>query len=232
MREDHFHIKRDERGGIFDVGNEIRISRLIYQLLRRVDETTRFEIISSAIESGSAIAIITHEVVVWGQEHGKFGVGEPSPVEDRTFTAEHLKIIEEFAVVKITEAAEDGSLLPSPNLVDTLYAWCIWTGSDEQARRWANEIIVNDDDLILFVEQFGSIRKSQGLGDLAAREKYRLDPKSLEPYIDPNKIVDKLKRIRDTSQLDSEKMKAVSQFLHEHDLRMRGKDPEREVWGE
>ena len=80
--------------------------------------------------------------------------------------------------------------------------------------------------------QFGSVRKSQGLGDLAVREKYRLDPKWLEPYIDPNEIVDRLIRIRDAFQLDAEKMKAVSQFLHEHDLRTKGKDPEREGWGE
>jgi predicted KAP-like P-loop ATPase len=227
---DSLLLKCDGRGGLFDIGNEIRIMWLIDQLLHRVDEMTRFEIISSAIESGSSIAIITHEVVVWGQEHGKFGVGEPRPVEDRTFTAEHLNILEDMAVVKITEAAEDGSLLSSPNLVGTLYPWRIWTGSDDPVRDWANNIIAMDDDLILFVEQFGSVRKSQGLSDHAAREKYRLDPKWLEPYIDPNKIVNRLERIRDTSQLDAEKMKAVSQFLHEHDLRVSGKDPEREVW--
>jgi len=229
---DDLLLKCDERGGIFDVGNEFRIGWLINQLLRRVDETTRFEIVSSAIESGSATAIIAREAVIWGQEHGKFGNEEPNPMEDRTFTAEHLKIIEELAVAKITEATEDGTLLSSPNLVGTLYAWRSWTGSDDQVREWANEIIAIDDSLISFVEQFGSIRKSQGLGDLAVREKYRLDPKWLEPYIDPDKIVERLKRIKDISQLDDEKMKAVSQFLHEHDLRISGKDPEREVWGE
>ena len=229
---DSLLLKCDERGGIFDVGNDIRISRLIYQLLRRIDEATRFEIISSAIESGSAIALITYETVIWGQEHGKFGNDEANPVEDRTFTAEHLNVLEKLAVAKITEAAEDGSLLPSPNLVGIIYAWHIWTGSYDQVREWANEIIATDDGLISFVEQFGSVRKSQGLSDLTVREKYRLDPKWLEPYIDPNEIADRLTRIRDASQLDAEKMKAVSQFLHEHDLRTRGKDPEREGWGE
>lgn len=227
---DFLLLKCDERGGIFDVGNEFRIRWLIYPLLRRVDEITRFEIIYSAIESGSAIALIAHEAVIWGQEHGKFNNEEPSPVEDRTFTTEHLKIIEELVVFKINEAAENGSLLSSPKLVETLSAWCIWTGSDDQARKWANDIITEDDGLILFVEQFGSVRKSQGLGDLAAREKYRLDPKWLESYINPNEVVDRLKRIRDTYQLDSEKLKAVSQFLHEYDLRMIGKDSEREGW--
>jgi len=82
------------------------------------------------------------------------------------------------------------------------------------------------------VEQFGSTRKSQGLSDHTVREKYRLDPKWLEPYIDTSKIVDRLKQIRDTSQLDAEKLKAVSQFLHEYDLRMSGKNPDREDWGE
>jgi len=86
-----------------------------------------------------------------------------------------------------------------------------------------------DDGLISFVEQFGIYKEITGLGDLTFREKYRLDPKWLEPYIDPNEIVDRLKRIGDVSQLDAEKMKAVSQFLHEHDLRMRGKDQKEKV---
>ncbi len=64
---DDLLLKCDERGGIFDVGNEFRIGWLINQLLRRVDETTRFEIVSSAIESGSATAIIAREAVIWGK---------------------------------------------------------------------------------------------------------------------------------------------------------------------
>lgn len=146
------------------------------------------------------------------------------------FTADHLKVIEGLAVGKINEAAEDGSLISSSNLVGTLYAWKEWTGSDAEVRRWSNDIIARDDGLVSFVEQFGSVGISQGFGDLAVRKNFRLDPKWLEPFIDSNAIVERLRRIKDASQFGAEKMQAVSEFLTEYDLRMNGKDPDRKDW--
>jgi predicted KAP-like P-loop ATPase len=225
---DYLLLKCDEHRGMFDVGNDIRISRLIYQLLRRVDERSRFEIVSSAIEDGSAVAVIIHEIIVWGQEHGKFDSREPSPEEERTFTSDHLKTIERLALAKITEAADAGLLLSSSKLVRTLYTWGDLSGSNDGVRKWANDITATDDGLVSFVEHFGFIIKSQGLGDLAFRKKYRLDPKWLEPFIDPSEIVDRLRRISDSSQLDAEKTQAVSEILREYDLRMKGENPDRE----
>jgi len=227
---DHFLLKCDEHKSFFDISNEIRISRVIYQLLRRVDEVSRFDIVSSAISEGSALAVIVHETVIWGQEHGKFGSEKPSPEGERTFTADHLKVIEGLAVGNINEAAEDGSLISSPNLVSTLYAWKEWTGSDDEVRKWANNITASDDGLISFVEHFGSVGLSQGLGDLAVRRNYRLDPKWLEPFIDPDAIVERLKGMKDASKFGAEKMQAVSEFLNEYDLRLKGKNPDRKSW--
>lgn len=223
---DKLLLECDNPRNIFDTSNDIRISRLLYQLLRRIDEAPRFGIVSSAISKGSALAIIVHETAIWGQEHGKFGVEKSIPEEQRTFTAEHLKIIEDLAVGKINKAAEDGYLISSPKLVGTLYAWNEWTGSHAEARKWANKIIATDYGLTSFVEQFGSVRLSQGFGDLAVRKIYRLDPKLLEPFIDPNQIVERLRHIKEAASIDAKKMKAVSQFLHEYDLRINGKDPD------
>lgn len=227
---DHLLLKSDEHKSLFDVNNEIRISRVIYQLLRRIDEGSRFEIVSSAISDGSALAIIVHETLIWGQEHGKFGCEKSSPEEGQTFTADHLKIIESLVVAKINEAAEDGSLLSSPNLVGTLYHWKEWTGSDDEVRKWARGIIATDEGLVSFVEHFGSVRMQQGLGDLAVRKNYRLDPKWLDPFIDSNEIVERLRKINETSRLSSGEAQAVSQFLHEYGLRMKGKNPDRDGW--
>lgn len=223
---DDLLLECDKPRYLFDTSNEIRISRLLYHLLRRIDEASRFEIVHSAISKGSALAIIVHETVIWGQEHGKFGVEKPRPDEERTFTAEHLKIIEGLAVDKINKAAEDEYLISSPNLTSTLYAWIEWIGTDAEARRWANEIVKTDSGLLSFVEQFGSVRLSQGIGDLAVRKNYHLDPKWLEPFIDTNQIVERLRRIKDESSIEAKKMQAVSEFLYEYDLRIDGKDPD------
>jgi predicted KAP-like P-loop ATPase len=223
---DSLLLECDERRGLFDYGNNVRMSRLINQLLRRVDEKTRFEIISSAIQEGSAVAMVVYETVIWGQEHGKFSEKEPRPEGERTFTTEHLDIIESFVVGKIIEAAKEGILLSTPTLVDTLYAWTTWTNSDEQVRKWVREIVETDEGLISFLQRFGSIRQSWSLGDVVARHRYRLDPKSLEPFIDPKDIVNRVRMICDKLDLNAEQKKAISEFLHEYDLRQKGLNPD------
>lgn len=223
---DQLLLKSDEPLGILDFGNDIRISRLIHQLLHRLSEQTRFEVAFAAIQEGSAIYVIVHETAIWGQEHGKLGREKPYPEERRTFTSEHLKTIEDLVVDKIEEAAEDGSLISAPSLIRILYSWIEWTGSDKEAKAFVNNIIAADEGLLSLLVHFGSIRRIQGFGDLAVRKIYRLDPKWLEPFIDPSEVVDRIRKIKDEPDIDPGKMQAILQFLHEYDLRMEGKNPE------
>lgn len=194
---DKLLLDRDTPRGIFGFGNDIPISRVIHQLLMRVDEETRFQIVSNAIENGSSISVIAHETIVWGQEHGKFGSSEPSPEDVRTFSAEHLKEIEFNVLAKIIKAAKDGSLLsvPVPHLVGILYDWDSWAGSNDQARNWIGEVVKTNEGLVSILPHFGSIRRGQGLGDLAVRHKYRLDPEWLRPFTDPDKIAERLMKM-------------------------------------
>lgn len=223
---DQLLLKSDEPQGILDFGNDIRISRLIHQLLQRLSEQTRFEIVFAAIQEGSAISVIVRETAIWGKEHGKFGREKPYPEEKRTFTLEHLNAIESMVVDKIREAAEDGSLISSPGLIRILYSWIEWAGSDKEVKTFVSNIIATDEGLLSLLVHFGSVRRIQGLGDLAVRKIYRLDPKWLEPFVDPSEVVDRIRKMKSEPEIDPEKMQAVLQFLHEYDLRMEGKNPE------
>jgi predicted KAP-like P-loop ATPase len=228
---DKLLLQNDEPHGMFGFGNEIQISRLIYQLLNRVKEAERFNIINSAIRECQAISLAVHEVIVWGQEHGKFGSTEKHNDYECTFSADNLKLIESNILDKINRYAETECLLsvPVPHLSGILYAWGVWAGTNDPVREWVDRIIKTDKGLISLLPHFGSIRRGQSMGDLAIRKKYRLDPRSLEPYIDPNKIAERLEKI-DASGLDMEQGKAVRQFLHEHTLMKMGKNPDTEPW--
>lgn len=90
----------DEPCGMFDFGNDIKIGRIIWQLLRRLDESARFKVLKEAMSNGNAFSIIVQEVATLGQQQGKYGV-EPSPEEEWLTSAQHFKELEEIVLKRV-----------------------------------------------------------------------------------------------------------------------------------
>jgi len=216
----------DESKGLLDLGNDIRIGRIIWQLLNRLPELERFEILKEAIKNGEAISIIVEEVTTIGQQHGKYG-SELKPEEKRLLNVEHLEELEKLVLGKIRESANRGYLLQAPQLPHILYRWCDWEKPEGEAEEWVQKIISTDEGLLFFLEKFLQKSYVQSASDAFPRVRYRLDPKSLEPFLDPSKIVDRVQNILVNEKLTkTEKQQiALKQFLREYDLRRQGKDP-------
>lgn len=213
---------------MFDIGNDMRMSRVMHQLLRRLEEPRRYEILFKAIQGGLAFYTSVHEVAIYGQEHGKFSKKEPKPEEQCSVSLEHLKHLENLVLNKIKNAAKNGTLLNSYRLVSTLYTWRTWAGSDIDVKAWISNIIESDMGLVDLLKSFGSIVRAQSMGSYAVRNIYRLDPQKVEPFLDPETIIDRVRNIKNTLKLSQDQMKAITQFIHEYDLRREGKDPDRD----
>lgn len=80
----------DQPNSIFDFGNEIRIHRLIAQLLCRLDEQTRFDVLKNSASKGRALSIIAREVETLSQQQASI------PKEESLLTAQHLKELEKI----------------------------------------------------------------------------------------------------------------------------------------
>lgn len=217
--------KENKQQGMFDIGVDGRIGRLIYQLLLRIEEEHRFEILDKAIKSGAALSISEREVSVLGQQHGKFTSSEPEPESECLISFEHLSILEQLVLNKIRKAAECDELLNSPKLISILYRWKAWSGNDDEVNQWISEVIKNDGNLASFIEHFGKIEYIQSEGNLSSRQKFRLDPKHVEPFTDPDGIIDRVRRLIDCNDLTEGQAVACKKFVEEYDLRSSGKDP-------
>ncbi|WP_017315000.1 KAP family NTPase [Mastigocladopsis repens] len=83
----------DEPNNRFDVGNEIRIHRLIVELLSRLDESERFELLKTSMTKGKALSIITRELENLNKQQGddnyKFQ-------DEGLLNSQHLKELEEI----------------------------------------------------------------------------------------------------------------------------------------
>ncbi|MBR8837917.1 MAG: AAA family ATPase [Stigonema ocellatum SAG 48.90 = DSM 106950] len=86
----------DEPTTIFDFSNETRISRIISQLLRRLDEPARFEVLNTAISQGKALSIIANQVETLAAQQGQSGSDTSIPEEEWLISAQHLKELEEI----------------------------------------------------------------------------------------------------------------------------------------
>lgn len=220
---DQLLIREDEGGGMFSYGNDIRIMQLLYQLLRRVDEQARFEMIQRAVADGGALGLAAHEIAVYAQEHGEMGAS--GRVEsDQTVTKEHLEELKALLVDKVRAAAGHGALLGAPSLGRLLYRWQDWGGEDEP-RLWANEVAKEDDALVAVLEAFLGEVKTQGSESGAVRREYRLDPKSVEPFIDPAGVIERVRALATGGSFSGRRQAALEQFIRGYEMRLEGKDP-------
>lgn len=221
---DYLLRSEDERRGIYDFGNNIRIGRIIWQLLRRLDEPTRFEVLKEAMSNGKAIATIEGQVTVLGQQHGMYGANQPRSEEEKFINVQHLNELKEIALMKVRDAAQQNSLIQAPELPHILRRWRDWS-SEEEVKRWVQKIISADSGLIILLEKFLQKTFSQPLSDAIGKTVYRLDPQWLEPFLDTSQIIDRVKGLIKHKGLTENQKIAINQFVREYEIRQQGKDP-------
>ena len=222
---DRLLCSEDESSGMFDFGNDIRIDRIIYQLLRRLDKPARFEVLKEAISNGDALSTIVRELTNLGQQQGKYGAEQLSPKEEWLISAQHLKELEKLDVNRVQNAAQQDSLLQMPGLPKLLYCWLKWT-SEEEVMQWVKKVIDDDEGLVDLLEKFLETTITESVSDMVPRNAYRLDSKRLEPYLDPSSIIDRVRSLAETNGLTEDQTNAIKQFIQEYDMRQQGKDPD------
>lgn len=214
--------KEDERRYIFDVDNDMRISRLVYQLISRLEEEKRFEILFKAIQEGEALSLSVHEVSILGQHHGKFTDNEPKPESQRIVNSEHLSLLEQLVLEKIHQAAENNVLLATPKLARILWSWKTWVDDEQEVRNWVFEVTEDNKDLAIFLEHFANIHYISSSGDTLSRSELRVELKHLEPFIDLSNLIDRVRGIIDTEALSEDQLIVARQFIKEYDLMSQG----------
>jgi hypothetical protein len=86
-------------------------------------------------------------------------------------------------------------------------------------------VVETDDGLAELLERFLSTSVSQSATERSfPRLTYRLDPRSLEPFIDPETIIDRVRGLAERAE-ETYRGKALAQFVREFDALRLGQDP-------
>jgi predicted KAP-like P-loop ATPase len=213
----------DEPWGMFDFGNDVKIGRIIWQLLRRLKEPARFEVLKQVILNSNALSTIVQEITNLGQQQGKYGAEQLSPKEEWLISAQHLKELEELAANRVQDVAEQSSLLQTPGLPKLLYCWLKWT-SEEEVRQWVKKVINDDEGLVDFLEKFLETIITESVSDMVPRKAYRLDPNWIEPFLESSSVIDRVRSLADKRGLTEDQTSAIRQFIEEYDIQQQGKD--------
>lgn len=212
--------------GMYDFGADIRVGRVLVTLLRRLGEEERLDTLERVISDGGSASLAENLTVVLGQQHGEFGA-DPSPERKRLLDEDGLDQLKQIVLSRIRELATDNSLLEEPKLWSILGLWQHLSEEEGEVRDWVEAAVDESDEaLVQVLEAAKRIVRSQTMGSYSFTEQPRLDPQKLEPYLDPDEIVDRARDLVDEDGLSENQRVAVQQFIEEYELREQGEDPE------
>ena len=190
---DSLVLESDERGS-FDFGNESRITRVVYHLLKRVDGTQRHTLLETAIAQGRALGAQRYLIAALFDEAKKEAESGEEPLVDAS-TFDDLKA--RWLDGMKTKLSQN-ELLAHLKLARLLAAWCLW-GDPVEAKTWCEAATSSNDGLLAFLPKFCSHTRSQTMGDWAVRLQPRLNPTWLERYVDTTACAQRLMALQQAS---------------------------------
>ncbi len=217
---DRFSSENDKLGA-FDTSNELRVSRIVYHLLRRVSLEERGAILSRAFTDGEAIGVQRYLLTALIDELAKEHPGSDGPLVDDK-TSKELKRLWLWKVQR-----QRNTLLQHPELARILYAWREW-GDTSEVRAWCAQCISSDDGLFSFLLKFVSYVRSQTFGDRAVTKRLRLNPAWIEPYVDIEECMKRLRRLKTAGRVPGTAKEAAAQFMTEFEMLKAGKNSGRD----
>ena len=119
--------------GFFATSNSIRVIRIFYQLMRRIENQTEcFSIYKRAMsQAENSIYTVTHELYMLRAAHGRDGSKKDiAPEEKRMVSAEQLDELEKIAVEKLHFWAEERNLAEHSQLPRILFSWKALEGAE------------------------------------------------------------------------------------------------------
>lgn len=211
----------DKVRGMFDFGNESRISRIAYHLLKKVDQVSRAPLLLRAVERGQALRCGQCLLAYLDNGADKAAKGEG----DALFTLAEVEQLKSAWRQRVTQLSAVESFIDHPALAVLLSAWHHWGGADD-AKIWWRNASQSDEGLLKLILAFASEVTSQAFGDYAVRVQLRVNPKSIEPYSDVQAMAARLQNLLDSGAVAAKYQAAAKRFILECKRMKEGKNPD------
>ncbi len=208
---DQFIRPEDESSGKLPIGNEQRLTQIILQLLRRLPLETRFDALRQAITNGRALFTCVRNIMELSKLADKYASDERAKVAPLIRPNDQISL-EELALAKVRDAAQDESLLKCAKLPELLSLWKGLAG-DAEPKKWVNRMAADDHNLINLLEKFLEKDFSQTILKVEGGPRYRLNHRVLESYLEPGSLLDRVRTMVKSGWLSETQKFALQRFL-------------------
>jgi predicted KAP-like P-loop ATPase len=211
---DQFIRPEDEGSGKIPVGNDQRVTQIIFQLLRRLPWDSRFDALQQAITRGRAVFTSAKIVMELGRISDKHA-GEAQPQPEALIRHGDQASLEKLVLDKVRNAAKDKSLLQCPKLPEILALWQNLAGNAEPVT-WVNNLVGDDRNLAILLDKFMEKDFSHSMIQAVGDSRYRLNQKVLTPFLDPGSILDRTRTLTKSEWLGQPQQDALRQFIKDY----------------
>ncbi len=219
---DELLVRTDRIPGEFDFGNESRVTRVAYHLLKKLDAADRSKVVTSAISNGCALRCGQYLVGALAEEIDKEAKGEGGRALVRTKDIDDMKSAWRTRIELLASAP---SFIDHPSLAALLSGWRNWGGAAE-AQVWWTNASSSDEGLVKLIAAYQWEATSHTFGDHAARLHLRVNPKGIEPYGDIHAFAARLQTLLDEGKVQGVHAPAVKRYIFECERMKSGKNPD------
>ncbi|CAM5435152.1 KAP family P-loop NTPase fold protein [Rhodanobacter lindaniclasticus] len=213
--------RADQDTGMFGFGNETRVGRTAYDLLKKVAPTQRVPVLIRALDHGQALRCSQYLIVSLAQEAEKAAKGEGASL----IPAAEIQALKAVWSVRVKQLSADAGFIDHPAVAWLVNAWREW-GIAAEAVAWWKAAAVSDEGLLKLITAQASESRTQSGSDLAWRTHQRVDPRSLEPYGDVQALAERVRKLLDRSGVAEPNLAAAKQFVLACDRMKAGMEPD------
>jgi predicted KAP-like P-loop ATPase len=207
-------LEADRENDIVAPNNSHLLDQLIQEMLRRVDQDQRDELLIGAIDSEYGLYLQQDITTTLSKQHGFFD-SEAFPTDERLLTEDQLEAVKDSVIDNIATTAENNDLLQYQSPYSVFAFW--YDLSQEDASEWLESIISDTDGLL------------QCLNRLLIDQdppRWKADPEWVDGVFGLENTVDRLEKI-DTEALNDDQETTVTMFLKGTQILDEGRNPHR-----
>lgn len=202
----------DRDGGMFGSGNDTRVMRIAYHLLKKVEPAQRAPLLVRALDQAKALRCSQYLIFVLSEEAEKAAKGGDKSM----LTTDEIGALRAVWCERVKQFAVNADFIDHPSVGWLVSSWREWGGANE-AVAWWQTAVANDEGLLKLIAAEASESRSQSGSDLAWRTHLRIDLRALEPYGDVRVLADRVRVLLDQGSVSEPHLAAAKQFVLECD---------------
>ena len=165
----------------------LRVSRVVYKLLLRLEEPTRLSILRTVAKETVSLGTVVYFARLWYQS---------SRPELKLLDEQDWEEIRQLLVDRIKAAAMDMTLAGFPHLGILLYRWREW-GSIEEAREFVGQLLESDDGVLVFLQgMMAPMSTSVGEYGYAARQGWVIPAEAVSEFVCLDVLNESVQRVK------------------------------------